>query len=107
MINKITDIETAMDRLEAMVRELQADRTRAWEEVSRLKKALDDREMELLQMDEEMQQNAKRFEEERDAMRGEQTETEQKLEQVALRIRNLLPLLPDHDADDIDTGGEA
>ncbi len=97
MMGKIAEIEAAANKLESMVRSLVEDRTRAWAEVDRLRKALDEREMEFLQMDEEFQRAAHRFEEECATMRDERADVERRLDEVSSRIRTLLPLLPEID----------
>ncbi len=76
MMGRLAEIETAADRLESLVKSLVEDRARAWAEAERLKKALDEREMEFLQMDEEFQRAAKRFEEECATMRDERADAE-------------------------------
>jgi predicted nucleic acid-binding Zn-ribbon protein len=95
MIGKIAEIDAAAGKLELMVKSLVEDRERAWAEVARLKKALDEREMEFLQMDEEFQNAVKGFDEERAAMREERAEAERRLDEVSSRVRTLLPLLPE------------
>lgn len=95
MIGRINEIESSAERLESLVRSLVDDRARAWAEVDRLKKSLDDRELELLQLDEHLQNETKRFEEERDSLTTSLAEAETCLEQVALRMRTILPLLPE------------
>ncbi len=97
MMGRLAEIETAADRLESLVKSLVEDRARAWAEAERLKKALDEREMEFLQMDEEFQRAAKRFEEECATMRDERADAERRLDEVSSRIRTLLPLLPEID----------
>lgn len=95
MIGKINEIESAAERLETSVRFLVEDRARAWAEVDRLKKTLDERELELLQLDEQLSRETKRFEEERDALVMAREDAEKCLEQVAARVQSLLPLLPE------------
>lgn len=97
MIEKLTEIENVVDKLETLVRTLREDRDRAWEEVGRLKKALDERETELLQLDEEIRQEAKRFDEQMQSMHQEREDVSNRLDEVAGRIRDLLPLLPKTD----------
>lgn len=95
MIGSVAEIKEASDRLESMIRALVDDRERAWAEVARLKKALDDREMEFLQMDEEYRNAVKKFEEERVAMAADREDMERTIDEVASRIRGLLPILPE------------
>jgi predicted nucleic acid-binding Zn-ribbon protein len=95
MIEKIAEIDGIVDKLELLIKTLREERDSAVNEFSRLKKDLDDREMELLQMDEEMQKQAKRFEEEKEIMAREQTEAQKKLDSMADRIRQLLPTQSD------------
>jgi predicted nucleic acid-binding Zn-ribbon protein len=95
MIEKITEIDGIVDKLELLIKTLREEKSKAADESERLKKDLDDREMELLQMDEEMQKQAKRFEEEREIMAREQAELRQRLDSMVVRIRQLLPPQPD------------
>lgn len=95
MLGRIAEIEAAADRLESTIRLLVEDRANARAEVERLRKALDERETEFLQLDEEFQRETKRFEEERAMMRDERAEAERRLDEVSSRIRALLPLLPE------------
>lgn len=102
MNGRVEEIQEAAGRLERMLRALVEDRDRAWAEVARLKKSLDDREMEFLQMDEEYRNAVKKFDEEKSAMASDRQETERQLEEISTRIKALLPLLPDSLSDDGD-----
>jgi predicted nucleic acid-binding Zn-ribbon protein len=95
MFGKIAEIDGIVDRLESLIKTLSEERDNAVDELARVKKTLDDRETELLQMDDEIQRETKRFEEERRTMMQEQADAEQRLEKLAYRIRELLPLLPE------------
>ncbi|MDR1515711.1 MAG: hypothetical protein LBS45_08450 [Synergistaceae bacterium] len=95
MIAKITEIEGIIDKLESVIIKLRDERDRAVDELSAAKKALDDRELELLQMDEEMQREAARFEDERNMIKQERDDAGGRLEKLASRIRELVSFLPE------------
>lgn len=95
MTGRVAEIVESAERLERSLTALIADRERAWAEVARLKKALDERELEFLQMDEEYQRAVKKFGEERSAMDAEKAEIERRLDEVAAKVKALLPLLPE------------
>ncbi|MDR3322118.1 MAG: hypothetical protein LBS93_06675 [Synergistaceae bacterium] len=95
MIGKITELDGVVGKLESLIKTFRDERDKAVGEADRLKKVLDDRELELLQMDEQLQKESKRIEEERQAMMREHADYEQKLGELATRIRELLPLLTD------------
>lgn len=89
MITRMAEIEQVAEKLEAMIKSLIKDRDDAWAEVARLKQMLDDRELELLQTDEELQ----KVQGERDSVMRDKEDTERRLDDVAFRIKELLPLL--------------
>jgi predicted nucleic acid-binding Zn-ribbon protein len=94
MIAKITEIDGIIDRLENMMTALREERDRAISELASLKTELDERELELLQMDEEMRREAARFEDERNMIQQERSEAEARLDKLASRIRELISFLP-------------
>ncbi|MDR3254230.1 MAG: hypothetical protein LBT31_01510 [Synergistaceae bacterium] len=98
MIAKITEIDGIVDKLESLIKTLREERDSAVSEAARLKKVMDDREMEILQVDDQLQKESKRIEEERKAMVQEHADYEQRLGELATRIRELLPLLTEADA---------
>ncbi|MDR1885607.1 MAG: hypothetical protein LBQ56_04975 [Synergistaceae bacterium] len=91
MIAKITELDGIVERLETLVRTIARERDSALEEVERLRKNLDDRELELLQLDEELQRATQRFDDERAATAQEREETERRLDDLASRIKSMLP----------------
>ena len=93
MITRIAEIEQIAEKLETMIKSLIKDRDEAWSEVARLKQMLDDRELELLQTDEELQ----KVQGERDSVMRDKEDTERRLDDVAYRIKELLPLLTEDD----------
>lgn len=97
MIAKITEIESAIDKMESMIKKLVEERDNARSEAERLKKQLDGKELEMLQLDEEIQKEAKRFEEEKETIKQTHADSEKKLDEIAARIRQILPLLPSQD----------
>ena len=109
MIAKLTDFENIIEKLESLIKNLKDDRDRAWDEVERIKKIVDQRELELLQLDEEIQRETKNFEERIKAFVDERADAEKKLDELGIRIRDLLPLLPesrDEEAADSEHSGE-
>ncbi|MDR1019865.1 MAG: hypothetical protein LBL73_03820 [Synergistaceae bacterium] len=95
MIAKITEIDGIIDKLETVIMKLREERDRAVDELAAVKKALDERELELLQMDEETQRAIAGFEDELRVIKQERSEAEQRLESVAVRVRELVSFLPD------------
>lgn len=93
MIKKIEEIESALAKLEEMAKSLRVERDSAREAGKALKKQLDEREFELLQLDEEIQNMTKRHEEEIKALQDEQRKLEEKLGSFANRIREMIPML--------------
>lgn len=91
MIARIAEIEASVSKLESIIKSLAKDREEAWAEIERLKRQLDEQELELLQTDEELQKVTK----ERDSVILDKEETQRRLEDVAARIMELMPLLPD------------
>jgi uncharacterized coiled-coil DUF342 family protein len=97
MIAKITEIEGIIDKLENVIIKLRDERDRAMDELAAAKRALDERELELLQMDEETRQETARLEDERNAIKGECDDANQRLDKLASRIRELVSFLPGDD----------
>ena len=77
---------------------LREERDLAVRELASVKTALDEREIELLQMDEEMQREIARFEDERKMLQQERGEAEERLEKLASRVRELVSFLPESGA---------
>lgn len=98
MMERIEEIQQNAEKLELMLKALVEDRSRAWSEVARLRKELDEREMAYLQLDEEHNASLKRFEEERAKMDADREEAERQIGAIAGRIHDLLPLLELRDA---------
>ena len=95
MIAKITEIDGIIERLGSAMTALREERDLAVRELASVKTALDEREIELLQMDEEMQREIARFEDERKMLQQERGEAEERLEKLASRVRELVSLLPE------------
>jgi chromosome segregation ATPase len=102
MIEKIAEVNGIVGKLEELVRELVSERNAAANEVARLRKNLDDREMDLLQLDEQLRSETMKFEEELAKLKQEREDIERKFDELAERIRSILPLLPEskHEASD-------
>ena len=95
MIKKIEEIESSLAKLEGIIKTLRSERNSAKETAENLKKQLDERELELLQLDEEIQTTTKRYEDELVTLREDRRTLEKKLDSFAGRIRELIPLLPE------------
>ena len=93
MSDSILDIESSLDKIEALVKALREERDTAKADAESMKRALDDREMELLQIDEELQEVKRKSEEELAAERGEREDLENRLAEVAMKLKNLMPLV--------------
>jgi predicted nucleic acid-binding Zn-ribbon protein len=107
MSDTIIDIESGIDRLESLVRTLREDRDKARAEAMTLRRALDEREMELLQTDEELQLQKKRCADDIAEERKLREDLELRLAEVADRIRRIFPLLDEFDgAGSAASGGE-
>lgn len=94
MIKKIEEIEHSLAKLEEIIKTLRSERDDAKKTAESLKKQLDDRELELLQLDEEMQNLTKRYEDELTTLRQDRQTLEKKLDSFSERVRELIPLLP-------------
>ncbi len=94
MIAKLAEFENIIEKLETLIKNLKDERDKALDELEQTKKLVDQRELELLQLDEEIQREAKSFEERLKAATEERVDAEKKLDELADRIRNLLHLLP-------------
>ena len=93
MSDSMLDIENGLDKIEALVRTLREERDEAKAEAESTRRALDDREMEFLQIDEELQDVKRRSEEQLAAERREREDLEDRLAEVALKVKNLMPLV--------------
>ena len=98
MSNTIMDIEGSIDRIEALIKDLRGERDGARQEAAALKLALDERELELLQSDDELQQTKRLCQEQIELLAEERRvkeETESRLSEIASRVKSLLPLVTD------------
>ena len=93
MSDSILDIESGLDKIEALVKALREERDTAIAEAEAMKRALDDRETEYLQIDEELQEIKRTSEEQLEAARREREDLENRLAEVALKFKNILPLV--------------
>ena len=93
MSDSILDIENGLDKIEALVKTLREERDTAKAEAESARRALDEREMELLQTDEELQETKRKSEEQLTAERREREDLENRLAEVALKLKNLMPLV--------------
>jgi chromosome segregation ATPase len=98
MSDSIMDIESGLDKIEALIRALRDERDKARDEAADLKRALDDREMELLQSDEELQQTKRKCEEQLAEARDAREEMERRLSEVAAKMKNMMPLVAEYSA---------
>ena len=93
MSDSILDIESGLDKIEALVKTLREERDTAKEDVLSMKRALDERETEYLQIDEELQKVRRESEEQIAELRGEREDLEKRLAEVALKFKNIMPLV--------------
>jgi len=93
MSDSILDIESGMDKIEALVKTLREERDTARAEAQSMKRSLDDREMEYLQIDEELREFKRASEEQLAAERKEREDLENRLAEVALKFKNIMPLV--------------
>ena len=101
MSDSILDIESGLDKIETLVKTLHEERDAARAEAAALKRALDERETEYLQIDEELQEVRRTSEEQLEAARREREDLENRLAEVALKFKNILPLVMEY-SDDAD-----
>ena len=95
VLDKMAEIEGYADKIEDLIKTLLQERDEARTEVIRLKKLLDDRELELLQLDEEFSREKARYDQENTSMRERLEEAGGRLNNLATRLREIMPLLPD------------
>jgi len=100
MSDSIMDIESGIDKIEAMIKSLRDERDKAVSDAAAAKRALDDREMELLQSDEELQQTKRRCEEKLAEEKKAREDIEARLAEVASKVKNLLPLVTEYSPED-------
>jgi len=93
MSDSILDIESGLDKIEALVKTLREERDTAKEEALSMKSALDERETEYLQLDEELQRTRRESEEQISELRREREDLEHRLAEVALKFKNIMPLV--------------
>ena len=96
MSDSILDIESCMDKIEAMVKTLRGERDAAIAEAESMRRALDERETEFLQIDDELQKIKREGEDKLAAERKERENLENRLAEVASKLKNLMPLVMNH-----------
>ena len=96
MSDSILDIESGIDKIEALVKTLREERDTAKAELEPIKRALDDREMEFLQIDEELQELKRNGDERLAEERKAREDLENRLAEVAVKVKNLLPIVMEY-----------
>ena len=96
MSDSILDIESGIDKIEALVKTLREERDTAKAEAESARRELDDREMEFLQMDEELQELKRNSEDRLAEERRVREDLENRLTEVALKVQNLLPIVMEY-----------
>jgi chromosome segregation ATPase len=96
MSDPILDIEDSVGKIEALIKNLRDERDKAVKEAAGLRSALDDRELELLQCDEELQKTRRDCENRLDEARRDREDMENRLADVAARVKNILPIVSDY-----------
>ena len=102
MSSSIIDIESGITKLEALIKSLREDRDKARAEAAEAKRLLDERELELLQVDEERQEERRGFDDMLSEARQASENLEARLAELAARIKNLVPLVAEYDHTDSD-----
>jgi chromosome segregation ATPase len=98
MSSSIIDIENGITKIEALIKLLREDRDKAREEEEAAKRAIEEREIELLQMDEDRQEERRGYEEKLSEARQANEELEARLTELAARIKNnIVPLVAEYD----------
>jgi chromosome segregation ATPase len=98
--DSILDIESGIDKIEALIKTIRNERDKAKAEADSLKKTLDDHELELLQFDEELQKEKQKYAEKLAEEKKAREEIESRLAEVASKVKNLLPLVSEFGAED-------
>jgi uncharacterized coiled-coil DUF342 family protein len=93
MAEPIADIENGIDKLDRVIRTLRDERDKARADASVFKSSLDERELELLQMDEERQKERASLNEQLAQARLAKEDLEKRLAEVAAKVRGLMPLV--------------
>jgi septal ring factor EnvC (AmiA/AmiB activator) len=96
MSSSITDIESGITKIEALMKSLREDRDKSQSEVSEIKRLLEERELDLLQAEEEREKERRGFEEELSEERKARENLEEKLSELAARINSLMPLVAEY-----------
>jgi chromosome segregation ATPase len=99
MSNSITDIENGLLKIETLIRGLFEDRDEARAEITDLKRALDDRELELLALDEAQQNMKNDYERQIAESSRAREELELKLEDLASKVMALMPLAEEYSSE--------
>jgi chromosome segregation ATPase len=99
MSDSIADIENGLLKIEALIRGLSEDRDKARAEIAELKRALDDRELELLTLDEAQQNMKNDYESQIAESARAREELELKLEELASKIMALMPLVEEYSSE--------
>jgi uncharacterized protein involved in exopolysaccharide biosynthesis len=97
MSSSITDIESGITKIETLIKSLREDRDKARAEAADAKRLLEERELELLQLDEERQEERRGFDDMLSEARQASENLEAKLAELAARIKNLMPLVAEYD----------
>ena len=96
MSDSILDIESGIDKIEALVKALREERDVAKAEAEAARRALDDREMEFLQVDEDLQELKRKGDEQLAEERKVREDLENRLAEVAVKVKNLLPIVMEY-----------
>ncbi|MDR1508764.1 MAG: hypothetical protein LBS53_03930 [Synergistaceae bacterium] len=102
MSSLITDIESGITKIEELIKSLREDSDKARAEAEDAKRALEERELELLQIDEERQEERRAFDDMLSEARQAGENMEARLAELAVRIKNLIPLVAEYDDTDSD-----
>jgi predicted AAA+ superfamily ATPase len=99
MSDSIADIERGLLKIEALIKGLRDDRDMARAETAELKRALDDRELEFMALDEERQNMKNDYEKQIAESSRAREELELRLAELASKIVDLMPLVEEYSSE--------
>ena len=99
MSDSIADIEKGLMKIETLIRGLSEDRDRARAETAEMKRILDDREMDLLTLDEAQQNMKNDYEKQIAESSHAREELESRLAELASKIMALMPLVEEYSSE--------
>ena len=99
MSDSIANIENGLLKIETLIRGLSEDRDKARAETAEMKRALEDRELELMALDETQQNMKDDYERQIAESSRAREELELKLEELASKIMALMPIAEEYSSE--------